>query len=100
MPKIPHHHFMPPRSLKEFLEIYDYDVCDHANDACQLMASLASATSYSASHERKTRIDPETSNLVIEVQLTLEFTDPDRREAAKARSAGNPMPSMWGASCP
>lgn len=91
---------MPPRSLKEFLEIYVYDICDHANDACQLMASMASATSYSACHERKTRIDPETANLVIEVELTLEFNDPDRPEAAKTRSAGNPMPDMCGASCP
>ena len=97
MLKRPRHPLLPPRSLNEFLEIYDFDVCDHATDACVFMTSLGSATGFIAHHERKTRVDPETSNLVIEITLKLELTDPDRRKAVSACFGGKPMPKVWGA---
>ena len=97
MPKRPRHPLMPPRTLSEFLGIYDFDVCDHATDACVVMTDLCGATGFMAQHERKMQVDPETSNLVIEVTLTLELTDPDRRKAVSACFGGKPMPKVWGA---
>jgi hypothetical protein len=98
MPKFPRHPLLPPRSLREFLEIYDYDVCDHAADACVVMMDLCGATGFMAQHERKIHVNSETSNLVIEVTLTLELTEPDRRKAAIACLGAKPMPKMWGGS--
>lgn len=98
MPKRLRHPLLPPRTLREFLEIYDFDVCDHATDACVVMMDLCGATGFMAQHERKMHIYPETSNLVIEVSLTLELTDPDRRKAASACLGGKAMPRMWEAS--
>lgn len=100
MPAFPRNPFLPPNSLNEFLSIYDFDICDHAGDACVVMASLVSATSYMAMHERKIRFNPKTADLVVEIKLTLTIQNANPRKATEACAAGDPMPNIWGASAP
>jgi hypothetical protein len=78
MPDLPRNPFMPPKTLIEFLEErYDFDVCDHADDACVVITGLVSGKGHRVLHEREMSIDTDTMELVIEVRTELRISDPD-----------------------
>lgn len=76
----PRNPFQPPRSLSEFLMIYDDDVCDHADDASVVIKELVCGDGYEVSHGRDMSFDTETMDLVIEVRIDIRVSNPDLKK--------------------
>lgn len=73
----PRNPFLPPRSLSEFLVIYDDNVCDHADDAGVVIMGLVAGDALSVSHNSEMSMDTDTKELVIEVRLEIRVSNPD-----------------------
>ena len=69
--------FRSPRSLSDSLERYDFDVCEHADDAADVIQSLVTAGGHTVSHNREISMDTDNMELVIEVQLEIRVSNPD-----------------------
>lgn len=80
MPNSPFNRLIPPKTLSEFLMIYDDDVCDHADDAGVVIKGLVSGDGYQVSHDRDMSLDTDTMELVIEVQLEFRVSNPDMKK--------------------